>query len=552
MKKFCLLLFSVLFISLAGHAQYAISATFQHAFTLTQVDSVLTSQGVPGGTLNTQYPVRMYKVEYNTYDADSVPTTASGLMVVPQGTPCEVPILSFQHNNVIKKSEVPSRYSGYSQWYVGMAAASLGYIAIMPDGIGLGDGPGLHPFLHLQSEATSVIDMIRSVKEFVDSTGAAPNEQLFLAGVAEGAYASVAAHQYIQTYLDSTMHVTGTGGLMGYYDLSGTLVNSILSDSTYPDPSYLPQLLLGYNKAYQFFTNDSDMMVYPYDSVLPPLFNGNYSTGTIDSHMPSVPNYIMQPYQLDSLQNDSTNFFKELLAKNDVFNWAPTSPVYLLYCIADEYVPYQHSTIAYQHFVQNGSNMVDTFDISPGLDHAECGQFSVLSAVSLIKSLTHKPLVGRVTATNSTSPTVPNGTATISDTLGDPPYTLRWSNGDSTSTITGLAAGTYYVTTTDMAHCTTVDSVVVQLNDGINELTLANINVYPNPTQGMLMIENRNTSEVLTQIEITDINGNMVNAPQTQNGNITKLNLGEEAKGIYFLTIHSLSGKELHRKIVLL
>ena len=552
MKKYCILALSVLFLSWAAQAQYTISATFEYAYTHAQVDSILNAQGVPGGVLQTQYGVRMYKVKYNTYDADSVPTTASGLLIVPQGTPCEVPILSFQHNNVIKKSQVPSRFSGYSQWYVGMGAGSLGYITLMPDGIGLGDGPGLHPFLHLQSEATSVIDMIRSVKEFVDSTGTTPNEQLFLAGIAEGAYASVAAHQYIQTYLDPLLHVTGTGGLMGYYDMSGTMVNSILSDSTYPDPSYLPELLLGYNKAYNFFTNDSDIMAYPYDSVLPPLFNGNYSAGTIDANMPSVPKYILQQYQIDSLQNDSTNFFRELLKKNDVFNWAPTSPVYLLYCMADEYVPYQHSTIAYQHFVENGSNLVDTFDISPLDNHAECGQFSVLSAVSLIKNLTHKPIVSRISATNSTSPTVPNGTATVSDTLGDPPYTWRWSTGDSTATVTGLAAGTYYVTTTDVAHCTNIDSVVVQLIDGVNELTLANVNVYPNPTLGMVMIENRNTSELLAQIEIADINGNVINATQTQNGNIIKLDLGEEAKGIYFLTIHSQSGEELHRKIVLL
>jgi len=196
--------------------------------------------------------------------------------------------------------------------------------------------------------------------------------------------------------------------------------------------------------------------------------------------------------------------------------------------------------------------MIDTFDINPAYDHEECGEFSVISAVSLIKALTHQPIVSRISATSSTSPTAPNGTATVSDTLGDPPYTWSWSNGDSTAIITGLAAGTYYVTTTDRAHCTSIDSVVVQLNDGLNELTLANINVYPNPTQGMLMIQNGNVSEVLTQIEITDMNGNAVNASQSQNGNITSLNLGEEAKGVYFLTIQSQSGKELHRKIVLL
>jgi hypothetical protein len=65
------------------------------------------------------------------------------------------------------------------------------------------------------------------------------------------------------------------------------------------------------------------------------------------------------------------------------------------------------------------------------------------------------------------------------------------------------------------------------------------------------MIENRST-EKLTQIEILDMSGNVIDASQTQNDNTITINMGEEAKGIYFLNIHSKSGKELHRKVVML
>ena len=552
MKQHLLLLLSVLVISTASRAQYAIHATFQHSYTKLQVDSILTALGLPNGVITTRYAVKLYKLSYNTFDADSIPTTASGLMIVPQGTPCEVPILSFQHNNIIRKSDAPSRYSYNSQWYVGMAAGSLGNITLMPDGIGLGDGPGLHPFLHLQSEATAVVDMIQAAKEIVDTMGNSPNEQLFLAGIAEGAYASVAAHQYIQTYLDPQIHVTATAGIGGYYDMSGTMVNMILSDSIYPDPSYLPELLLGYNKAYHFFNNDSDMMVYPYDSMLPPLFNGNYGIGSINSRMTSIPKHILRQNQIDSLQNDSTNFFRLLLKKNDAYNWSPTSPVKLLFCNADEYVPYQNTMVAYAHFQQNGSTMMDTLNVGAALNHAECSQFSVLAAVSLINSFTHQALQSHVSSTNTTSATTPNGSATVRDTLGDAPYTWHWNTGDSTATITGLAAGTYYVTTTDRAHCTTTDSIVISLANGINELSLTNISIYPNPTQGMLMIENKNSSEKISQIEVLDINGNAINTSIAQEGNVTRINMGVEAKGIYILHIRSQSGKELHRKIVLI
>jgi hypothetical protein len=196
--------------------------------------------------------------------------------------------------------------------------------------------------------------------------------------------------------------------------------------------------------------------------------------------------------------------------------------------------------------------MIDTFDIGANLNHAECGQFSVLTAITLINSLTHQPIAGHIAVINNTSPTTPNGSVTAIDTLGEAPYTWQWNTGDSTATVNGLAAGTYYVTVTDMAHCTRTDSAVVQLVDGINDITLTNIYVYPNPTQGVLMIENKSAAEKIMQIQILDISGNTVNEMQVQNGNVTTINIGEEAKGIYFLNIRSQSGRELHKKVVLL
>ena len=107
MKKSFILSFSICFLTFTAHSQFASQVIYQHYFTKHQVDSVLTAVGLPSGVLTTKYGVKTYKVIYNTVGADSLPTTASGLMVVPQGVPCEVAILSYQHNNTFD-SIVPS------------------------------------------------------------------------------------------------------------------------------------------------------------------------------------------------------------------------------------------------------------------------------------------------------------------------------------------------------------------------------------------------------------------------------------------------------------
>ncbi len=54
-----------------------------------------------------------------------------------------------------------------------------------------------------------------------------------------------------------------------------------------------------------------------------------------------------------------------------------------------------------------------------------------------------------------------NGTATVTASGGNPNYTYAWSNGQNTSTATGLCAGWVYVTVTDSNNCSAKDSTEI-------------------------------------------------------------------------------------------
>lgn len=71
------------------------------------------------------------------------------------------------------------------------------------------------------------------------------------------------------------------------------------------------------------------------------------------------------------------------------------------------------------------------------------------------------PLQVNATATGETALGANNGTATAAPTGGTPTYSYNWSNGGTTATITGLAPGTYTVTTTDFFGCLAVQTVTV-------------------------------------------------------------------------------------------
>ena len=66
-----------------------------------------------------------------------------------------------------------------------------------------------------------------------------------------------------------------------------------------------------------------------------------------------------------------------------------------------------------------------------------------------------------------------DGSAMVSASGGTAPYTILWSNGDTSSTSNNLSAGTYFVTITDANGCSKSDSVVLTDPIGLSNLTLS-------------------------------------------------------------------------------
>ena len=70
--------------------------------------------------------------------------------------------------------------------------------------------------------------------------------------------------------------------------------------------------------------------------------------------------------------------------------------------------------------------------------------------------------LSQIIATDATCPGVCDGTATVIASGGTLPYTYNWSSGGTAATETGLCAGTYTVTVTDVNGCEEQQSVTIE------------------------------------------------------------------------------------------
>lgn len=378
MKKYLLLLLLATFSFIAS-AQTMVSHTFLVSLTKNQLDSVLSANGIPAAFLGTQYGVNVYKVVYNTVSFDSTETIASGLVSFPIGVDCKLPIVSYAHSPTGNRNAVPSRLAGLEA-LISLVLGSTGNIAISPDYLGLGDSPGAHPFMHAKSEATASIDLVRAARELADTLGVQKNGQVLFSGYSQGGQAAMAANKLAQEKLAGEIDVTASFPISGPYSMSNVMLNAMLTDAQYPEPAFLAYIVYSYTKIYSLYDTITDILAPPYDSLLPPIFNGGGSFFSI-SDLVTGPAYSMfKPDTLAAWLSDSTHPFRLALKDNDIDNWVPTNTLRMIYCSGDNYVPSQNATRAYAYMAAGGALQIDTQDISPSFDHPECAQIAILAA----------------------------------------------------------------------------------------------------------------------------------------------------------------------------
>ena len=153
-------------------------------------------------TPNAIYDVELYSIIYETIDQFGIYTQASGLVAIPSDINYAYPLYLFGHGTQIRRSSAPSMggFNPLNQWL-----SSEGFIYLEPDYLGLGESIGMHPYQIKEPYGTSVVDMIRAVRNFglYETDQFICNDQLFLAGYSEGGYATMAVHQIIERdYLD--------------------------------------------------------------------------------------------------------------------------------------------------------------------------------------------------------------------------------------------------------------------------------------------------------------------------------------------------------------
>lgn len=279
-------------------------------------------------------------------DIDGSPLTLSGKLLIPRdGAIKNMVIVS--HYTIGSNRECPSE----SFPLEGILAAK-GYAVVMADYIGYGvTVQRIHPYMHVFSTASSVIDMALAVKPYLESIGRKPeSEEVYLMGYSQGGSTTLGVMREIQRYYSDRLPVRKVFAGGGPYDLAATYDTAMEEDHT-DIPCAIPMIVQGINEGEHLGLDMADFFQPKLLENYREWINSKqYTVGEIDKLIGArALSEIMTPTGRDRTSPKTASLYRALMF-NSVLNFIPAYPIYLFHSMDDGTVPFINAMRAEEYF----------------------------------------------------------------------------------------------------------------------------------------------------------------------------------------------------------
>ena len=279
----------------------------------------------------------------------------------------------------------PSNYTtenGGPEDLIGLAFGGAGYITAIPDYLGMGEGPGFHPFVDSRTEATATVDMLRAARKLCSILLVRLSGQVFLSGYSQGGHAAMATLKEITEKHSREFDVAFAGLGSGPYDLSRTQYDFIFDNPQFPSPQFVPYVVGSCQTTRgNLYTHPSDIFVSPYDSLYEVEILGQTGNTT---WVPTPWTDMFVPGYLDEVARDPDHPLRSCLRESDVYNWKNTTATTMYFCPPDEQIDPENAKLTRKK--QRGffpwykvwqRSLIKAIN-SGGFDHPNCAIPSIL------------------------------------------------------------------------------------------------------------------------------------------------------------------------------
>lgn len=301
--------------------------------------------------------VDAYRLTYRTVAPDgTTPTTASGLVVLPAHPRPSSRLVQWDHGTTIDRHDAPSTGDDSDARRTAYLFAGSGAIAVAPDYLGLGTGPGRHPYNHRPSEVTASLDMLNAARAFVIGRSLRFDPRVLVAGFSQGGKVAVAVGAALQAGAAPGLALGALAGIAGPYDLQHAQTPKERTLDPYGVTFSLAYTALAWNPVFGVFDRPSQVFRPPYDRTLPRLFDGRHSQAEVFAGL-DVPGRVFTTSFLRRVAHPDGGLLRGEQTSDGACRWAPGAPTRLYAARADEQVAFLNTQHCQRDFATAGADV---------------------------------------------------------------------------------------------------------------------------------------------------------------------------------------------------
>jgi hypothetical protein len=337
----------------------------------------LTEAGFDPATV--RYGVDAYRLVYRTVDAHARPTTASGLLVLPRTGTRRLRTVSFTHGSEVFRADAPSMTQDGLALGPPLTYASAGFAAVAPDLLGLGLGPGTHPWQDVRSETTASVDMLRAARSFVPRAGHTLDREVLATGFSQGATSALALARALQGGADDWFRARAVAPISGAYAWQHVELPALLSGKLHPlwSVAYTAYFTVTWNRLHHFYGSPAEVFQ---DPAVAGLFDGMHAGKDILPGLPQGVDKLLTERGFELLRNPTGKLAAAMQEHDAVCaDWSPRMPIRLYKAGGDEQVLPENTDRCVTVLRSRGGDVtpVDVGDV----DHLESDRRGTAAAV---------------------------------------------------------------------------------------------------------------------------------------------------------------------------
>jgi len=368
--------------------KYLVSYTFVRSMSVLDVNALYTPvqsvyPDVADIIPSVKFGAKVYAVTYNT-TLGTKKLVASGLVCIPDGGGT-YPLLSFQNGTNTVYANAPSLNAGNYTLQLITGFATTGFVVVIPDYLGFGASTQVfHPYLHLESTVTPILDLFRAVKEMSAKTDLnfKYSTDTYLMGYSQGGLSTLQLHKTIESSYAGEFNLKAVGCGAGPYNLI-QITDIVVGATNYYQPYYIAYIMKGFKSVGAFTNAYSDIFNEPYASRIDGLFNGINSGSAINDQLnTSMAQLFTTEFRTTLDTNAKYQNMRDALAASSVAAWKIKTPLILTHGQADTDVTPLMTKQLYDNLMLLDPTLPVTYIPMPGLDH---GSASAPSLVNFVK-----------------------------------------------------------------------------------------------------------------------------------------------------------------------